>query len=320
MITTTPHAAVHTVTPQVSTTWLASVLVGASLAELTILRIGTRTAIHIPGLEKVPGPYRMFAATGRLAFFAAVVLLSLLLPTLAADLYRRRAAHAATGVVSFVLVAGLGSLRLVGNDVMAPAVCAIVASLAIVVLSHQPREVVAVVGAFVVAFLAAGVHAVIQGGLGGGLPEGLNQLPRAAEWLAVLAAVASGPVVRRSLALAWFPSSRLAWVAVTAGLVVTGALLANASTVHILMLWNFGLTGFLPDAVYGLAVTSFVVAVASSIRHGQQHLGLALALFFLGGIGLTSTYQSGLVVAGLGLISLARDQRSHPDRSSEFAN
>jgi hypothetical protein len=81
-------------------------------------------------------------------------------------------------------------------------------------------------------------------------------------------------------------------------------ILANPSTSHILMLWNIGLTGALPAAIYGLAAASLLVAVVSSFQCQQQTLALALVLLLLGGISLTSTYQSGLLIAGLGLMDL----------------
>ena len=296
----TTQSGLEPVLPRVSTRWLASVLVVASFVELAILRVGTRTAIHIPGLERVAGPYRVVAEAGRLAFFVAVVLLGILVPYLARDLSRLGTTHAAAGLIAFMGVAGLGALRLVDNDVLAPAVIAVVAALAAAVLSTQCSQVRVVVGLFVAAFLAAALRDVAQPGL----TDEVSAILRSAELLGVLAATASGPLVRRSLALRRMPSGRLAYSAIAVGVVITGAILANASTVHILMLWNFGLTGTLPAAAYGLAVASWMVAVASSVRCGRHHLALALSFFFLGGIGLTSTYQSGLVVAGLGMVGL----------------
>ena len=306
MISPVRFRSAEPVAAQVSARWLASVLVGASVLELTILRVGTRTAIHIPGLEEVAGPYRLVAAAGRLAFFVAIVVLAVLLPYLAHHLYQRGRARSAACLFTFVVIATLGGLRLVGNDVLAPAVTAIVALLAAVVLARQPRALRVVVGLFVVAFLASALRAILQSGFGGGLTGGSGHLSRGAELLAVLAAVSSGPLVRRALGLDWLPSGRLAWTGIGVGLLVTGAILANASTVHILMLWNFGLTGALPAGAYGLALASFVVAVASAVRSGHRPLALALTLMFLGGVGLMSTYQSGLVVAGLGLLDSAR--------------
>jgi hypothetical protein len=291
----------------ITTSWLALVLVAASVFELLILRIGTRTAIHIPGIEEVAGPYRTVAAAGRLAFFVAVVMLAMLLVRVAHDLYRDGQTHAAVALFMFVVVAGLGGLRVVGNDVLAPTVTAIITSLSVAVLARQRLAVKVVVGLLVVAFLTSALHALPQGGFGG-------DLPRLAELLAVTAAISSGPLVRRGLGDAWFPVGRLAWASGIVGLVVTSAIIASPSTVHILMLWNFGLTGGLPAIAYGLAAASAVVAVGSSVRRGQPLLALALTLVFLGGVGLASTYRSGLVVAGLGLLGLT--EASQPDAGS----
>jgi len=297
--------AVGNIAPEVSPSWLASILVGASLLELTILRIGTRTAIHVPGLERVEGPYRVFAGAGRLAFFVAVVLLVVLLPYLAHDLFQHGRARVAAALLSFIVVAGLGASGLVGSEIMASAVIAVVGSLTAVVLARQGREVRAVVGLFIVAFLLGALHTVVQSGPSHWMNNELRQLLGVGELLAVLAAVSSGPLLRRSLGLNWVPHGRLAWVGMSVGVIVTGAITVNASTAHILMLWNFGLSGGLPAPVYGLAVASLVVAIASTFSKGQVHLGLALTLFVLCGIGLTSTYQSGLIVAGIGLLDLS---------------
>ena len=297
------------IAPDVSTSWLASILVGASLLELSILRIGTRTAIHVPGLERVEGPYRVFAGAGRLAFFVAVVLLAVLLPYLARDLFQRGRARVAAALLSFIVVAGLGALGVVDSEIMASAVVAIVGSLTVLVLAHQRREVRVVVGLFIAAFLLGALHTLVQGGPSSWMNNELRQLLGVAELMAVLAALASGPLLRRSLGLNWVPHGRVAWASMSIGVIVTGAIIASPSTAHILMLWNFGLSGGLPAPVYGLAVASLVVAVASTFSRRQPVMAFALTLFVLGGIGLTSTYQSGLIVAGLGLLDLSANTR-----------
>jgi hypothetical protein len=288
----------------ITTSWIASVLVGASLLELAMLRIGTRTAIHIPGLERIAGPYRMFAETGRLMFFAAVVLLALLLAYLVRDLYLDGRTRAAACLSSFVVVAALGGLRLIGNDVMAPAVTVIVAILGFVVLARQSRPVRVVVGLFVFTFLAGALQALLQSSVGGGLTGPFRYLPTGVEVMAVAFAISSGPLFWRALRPGRALTRRVQWSAVVTGLLVTAVILANPSTSHILMLWNIGLTGALPAAIYGLAAASLLVAVVSSFQCQQQTLALALVLLLLGGISLTSTYQSGLLIAGLGLMDL----------------
>ena len=160
----THRSALDAAAAPITANWLASILVGAALLELAILRIGTRTAVHIPGIENFTGPYQLFAATGRFMFFASVVLLALLLPFLVYDFYRDGRTHAAACLFTFVIVASLGGLRLIDNDVMAPAVTAIVASLAFVVFARLPRDLRVVVGLFVVAFLAGALQSLLQSG------------------------------------------------------------------------------------------------------------------------------------------------------------
>ncbi len=292
-----------------TTRWLASVLVATSLIELAILRIGTRTAIHVPGLERVAGPYRLLAATGRLAYFVASVMLVMLLGYVTLELHRRRRMHASACLISFMVMAGVGALHIVGSEVMTTAVVTTIAVLAVVVLAHQDDEMRVVVGLFATAFLLGALPGIVQSGSSSAIPAVFRQLPRAAETLAVAAAIGSGPMARRSLGLMWHPARRMAWISGGVGLVTTATIPANPSTVHILMLWNFGLTGALPAAAYGLAAASLTMAVASYVRCSQPILALTLMLLFLGGIGLTSTYQSGLVVAGLGLADLASTRR-----------
>ena len=289
---------------QVSTAWMASFLVGASVFELAILRVGTRTAIHVPGLEQIAGPYRAFALTGRLSFYIAVVLLMALLPRLVLDLMRRGSTHSAAAIASFVVVAGLGSLGWAGTEIVAAAVTTIVASLVVVVLSHRRGRTGTVVALFGAAFIAGALHSIIDGGVGGGAPEWVDQLAPASEVLGVMAAILSGPMIRLSMGLRSFPQGLMALAGTAAAVAVTAAIVANGSTVRILMLWNLGLTGSLPAAVYGVAAGSLLIAIATSAKEGQRYLALSLVLLFLGGISMTSTYQSGLIVAGLGLLDL----------------
>ena len=182
--------------------------------------------------------------------------------------------------------------------------------------SHrQPPLIALTLILFATAFLVGATPAVLRDARLEIRSDDVQRLVWGAETLAVLAAVSAGPLVRRGIGLGWLPSRRLALVGVGTGVMVSAVLLASPSSAHILMLWNFGLTGALPAALYGLAVTSFVVAIASCLRHDQQVLALSLVFVALGGVGLTSTYQSGLVVAGLGLLT---STQVHPKLLTEL--
>ncbi|MCP3991621.1 MAG: hypothetical protein GY724_21285 [Actinomycetia bacterium] len=274
------------------------------MTELAILRIGTRTAIHVPGIEQVAGPYRVLSATGRLAFYIAVVLLGVLLGYVALGLYRRRQSHIAACVVSFVVIAAMGGLGLVTSDSTAVAVTIIVFALTLAASRRQVPLIALTMGLFAGAYLVGATPVILQSAGQIATSDGVQELRWLAELLAMLAGVSSGPLVRRGIGLGWIPSRRLALAGAGVGLVASSALLASPSTTHILMLWNFGLTGTLPAVLYGLAVASFFIAIVSSLRNGEHVLALAMVLFALGGVGLTSTYQSGLVIVALGLVNL----------------
>lgn len=304
------HPAATEATPSVlSTRWLAAVLIGSSLVELVILRLGTRTAVHIPGIEEIRRPYQIAAATGRLAFYVAVVVLALLLGRLAHNLHHNGQTHLATGVFAFGTVAVLGALNIVRNDVMAPVTTSVVILLGATIFARRQRPIDTVIAVFALAFVLAATAVVLQEGASDVSTGILRRLTLWSESLAVLAAIGAGPLVRRSLGLPWVPSRRLICASAATGLVIAGAALANPSTTHILMLWNFGLTGALPATAYGLAAASLVIAVTSAARHGHQILAAALTLLTLGGIGLISTYQSALVIAGLAMVASAPGNR-----------
>lgn len=284
-----------------STSYLAAMLIGASAFELVILRIGTRTAIHIPGIESVQGPYRLVAGAGRLAFAMAVVLLAVLLARLVRDFHRRDLDYLSTSVLGFALAAVLARAGVVDRDALAAVTVTVVVVLAIGVFSARDRFVATPIGLCALAFAIVATASMLHSGTGVVSTGTLAWLTLRSEELAVLAAIVSGPLVRRGLGLTWLPPRRLVWPAVGTAAVVIGATVANPSSTHILMLWNFGLTGVLPAGVYGLAAASLVVSIASAVRHDQPGVAAALVLLLLGGIGLISTYQSGLTIAGLAL-------------------
>ncbi len=293
-----------------STRSLAAMLIGASVLELVILRIGTRTAIHIPGIESVRGPYRLIAGFGRLAFALAVVLLAFLLMRLVRDLHRRGLDYLSASVLGFTLAAVLARTGAIDSGVLAAVTIAVVLVLMFGVFSACDRFVAVPIGLCALAFAVAATAGVLYRWTGVLSTGTLGWLTLRSEELAIIAAVVSGPLVRRGLGLPPIPSPRLMWTAVGTAVVVIGATVANPSSTHILMLWNFGLTGVLPAAVYGLAAASLVVSIASAARHDRPGVAAALVLLLLGGIGLISTYQSGLTIAGLALAALPGDART----------
>ncbi len=273
--------------------------VPAVVAELVILRLFTRTAIHIPALEFLAGTYRVAAVLGRFTFHLAAVLLIAALSVLVVELARRvdpqaRTAAAATAV--FGVTAAAARLELIDTVTTTVLVGTCVAVLVWTAASGRGISSVPLI-LFGAAFLAVAAHSLAQqvAAEGGPAVDGARLL-YLGEGLA-LAAAASAPLI-----IGVRPSRRAVWFGAAAGVLVAGAMIGNGSTVKILTLWNFGLAGYFPSPLYGIAVAGVVVAVATAHRLGRRFDAWALVLLFVGAVGLHSTYQSGLVVAGLSLL------------------
>ncbi len=275
----------------------------AAGAELLILRVFTRTAIHIPGFADLRTIYVPISEAGRSAYYVAVVLLTVTLVLMIEDLHRGRAIAAragAAGIALFLFVAVIARLGAVDALALDGATLAAVLLLAPWALGgfHGRSRVPAVL--LVAAFVLAGIGASEQALAGSGWTLGHDTwVALGGEVLALGAAVAApllvGPIRNRS-ALAW---------GVVVGATTYAGLLANASTVKILMLWNFGLAGYLPSVLYGLAAGAATYTIVALRAAGQRTLALGMALVFIGGIGLHSTYQTGLVLAGFAVLGAA---------------
>lgn len=276
---------------------LPQALVAAAAVELLLLRLFTRTAIHIPGIDQFAGPYTVLAETGRLAYYAATALLVMVLASVALRALAARSlagALAALGIGLF-LVGAAAALAGSVNDLALAAItlAAIAALVPFTATALGPRGAAGLllfVGAFA---LAAAFRAIEMAG--GHAPSAL--LP-AAESLALLFALSAPLLFARG-----GRNRRLLILAASLGALVFLALLANAATVKILALWSFGLAGYFPAVVYGAAAAALLYAVLVAAHRGRWSVALGLALLVLGGIGLQSTYQSGLVVASLGLLA-----------------
>ena len=267
---------------------LVRALVVVALFEMVVLRIFTRVAVHIPNLERVAGVSRGLAAAGRYSYFVAVVLLISALVLLAVRMPRVRPA-----VATFLVAAGGVRLGLVSDDLVAVVVGACVVVLALDAGRSLGTGGRVVAGAFAAAFAVSVVQMVTP------VDRMLHYL---AEALAVAAAIAA-------LGLGGRPRDRRAVIAGAAtAVLVWGALAANAATTKILSLWTFGLAGYLPAPAEAAAAGAIVFAVTDTVRRGRGAVGLPLALIAIGGLGLHSTYQSGLVVVGLALLAVAHDR------------
>lgn len=289
-------------------TWLGGVLALVAVIELTVLRIGTRTIIHIPGIEAFETPYRGISTFGRTAYFVAVVLLLAILVVAVASLVAKRAVGAAV-VVAGVCLAGIAARAdLVGGEVVAALTVVCITVLSFRLISNSTgyaRFAIAALGAapivalstmLIVEVFGAGTH-FERAGLTVG--EGLAV---AAALLSPLLVVGSRP--RRS---SWI-------IAGVVGLVVLMMILGAGSTTKILMLWNFGLSGYFPGPFYALAAAALGYTIATLLAEGRQGVAVGLTLLLVGGIGLHSTYQTGLVVVGFALLDLSMIETSEPER------
>ncbi|MCC6381890.1 MAG: hypothetical protein IT304_05235 [Dehalococcoidia bacterium] len=276
----------------------------AALVELFVLRTFTRTAIHIPALEELAGPYTLLAGLGRYAYYLSVVLLIAALPLLALALWRRRTLTgvvAAVALTAFAAIAAAAGPGAIPEHVADAGTLAAVVTLAGVAAGHQNTRGALVLLLFGAAFALSAVHTTLQAAAQGGLGTiDAHDLLFASEIGGVAFALASPLLVpgacRRRTALA----------AGAVALVVFGSLLgAGGPTTRILLLWNEGLSGTLPSAIYALAAgaLSFTLLHLLGTRRFMTLLGFLLVL--AGGVGLHNTYQSGLVVVGLAVLALS---------------
>jgi hypothetical protein len=283
--------------------WLLTV---SAVIELLVLRTATRTLIHIPGTERFETPIRLLAETGRLAYYLAAVSLTVALTTLAlVGLRSRSSRRVASGaaVVVFIAVAVAGRVEILPWRVAGWATLAILVLVGLMGWRGLPSLPV---GLFVAAFVAAGSSVVAQVA-GTGLTGGqVDALVWASEFSLVAAGLATPLLLKRA-------PGKSSWVigAITATLAV-GAFISGASTITILVLWNVGVPGWLPGVAYALAFGCLSATLWSAVVRGERSVAIGVVLLTAGGVGLMSTYQSGLVLAGVLLLGEFGDLLSQP--------
>ena len=281
---------------------LTAGLAAAALTELLILRTFTRTAVHIPALEAMAGPYEVISEIGRFAYFVTVVLLLAALPVLAMTLARGDTRLRAGSVAIAVFLGGAAIARLNGSELLSAAsILGATALLAGVAASNVRGRAALPWAVFGAATLAAGANILLQqpGMPARGEADAVRAFLTAAEYLGLAFAMMT-PLFAGGL-----PGAKLQAVAVVAGALAFAGMLA-APTVRILLLWNQGFSGSLPAAVYGIAAAGITAALLSLWARGRRAECIGLLLVAAGGMGLQSTYQSALVVAGLALVASVR--------------
>ncbi len=271
----------------------------AALTELVVLRMVTRTLIHIPGLAAVEGPIRAVSEIGRLAYYVTAVLLLCLLISLVGEMRRLGSRHSmliGAGIATIMLLSVVGRLGLVDAADIGGVVLAgfVIIGAGGAYAGWRALPVLLLI----VATYASGSATTLQG-WGGGLSQGsFVGLMSVSEIAAVggcllLPMVLGKPISRKALILGLGSAA-----------LVTTMLSVASPTSTIIILWSFGLPASLPASVYGLAVGSLVAVAATAVRDGQRGLAAGLLLSVAGGVGLSSTYQTALLTTGLGLIAL----------------
>ena len=276
------------------------------MVELAILRTFTRTAIHIPALHQLQRPYEVLTNAGEFAYFATLVLVVPALLAIGIALVRQQ--HPQRRLIGFGVAAFIAPWILVDAGLMSPGTMdgltmASVCAIAIAIAISAPTARALPVMAFALAFTASAIHTT----LGTSELFGSVGQPRPLLNLAEVAALAyalSTPLLlaprsdRRALVLS----------AAVGGFVFLG-LIGNGSTSRFLLLWNAGLSGTFPAVVYAAAAAALAYSAVASARSKSPFVTTGILLLVAGGIGLHSTYQSALVLAGLASFAVALGDR-----------
>jgi hypothetical protein len=275
---------------------LLAVLWVSVLVELILLRTATRTLVHIPGIGDLETPIRTVAELGRFAYYLAIVSLLVTLAALGIRLVRSRVTrHVIGGMATVVFLVVAAAARF--GALPAPVVGWITLAVLLVITVSGWRGLSSVpVGFFVLGSVAAGWSAVGQttgGGLGGGQ---VDILIVAAECLLVLAGATS------PLLLGRLPSKTALIAGIAATALVAATFAAGASTFSILVLWNLGVPGWLPGIAFALAFGGLVTVLWSASASRDRQTALGVWLLLAGGLGLISTYQTGLVLVAVLLL------------------
>jgi len=284
-----------------------------ALGELVLLRTGTRTLIHIPGLGRYETPIGILAELGRFTYYLATVCLVTTLILLAYQGLRVRTPRLVVisiGVLSFLAAAGAGRLGVISAPVVG---WSSVVVLVVVCAASWGGLRTIPIAFFVVGWVAAG-WTVLGQGVGGGLNgRQVDGFMLAAEISLILSAI-TVPLLLKG------PPPRLAILAGLGATVVSaGAFFSGSSTLSILVLWNLGVPGWLPGLAYSLALGSLVATVWSAFSSGQSSTVIGLVLLAAGGIGTISTYQTGLVLTAVLLLG-STVIRTDPDPTGPIPN
>lgn len=290
--------------------WLGIVV----LVELLLLRTGTRTLIHIPGLGQFDVSIGILNEVGRFAYYLAAVILVSTLIYLGHILWQTgtRTSKVVSGVVwLFLAVALAGRTGLITPTTVGWLSLVVLIAL----LASTWSGVRSIPRALFVAAWVLAAWAVLGQDVGRGLSgQSVDVLVVAAEGLLLLAGVTAPLLVSER------PGTRSLVAGFGAFLVVAAGFSFGGSTLSILTLWNLGVPGWFSPIAYGLAFGGLVVAAWTALANKERLVAAAIALLVAGGVGTISTYQTALVFTAvllLGLVS-TRSRLENDDAESRM--
>lgn len=262
--------------------------------ELVILRLLTRTAIHIPGLGEVEIGIRVFSEIGRIAFNAALILVFALLVAMTIDAWRRARWPLLVALVGFLAVAIAAPLGWLPESIIDSVTIGVVVAAPLLGWLSGGGSLRTSIPSFLFssAFAVAAIPTVV------GKAQPATTLP-VSGMLNVAEALALAAAFSLLMRVWGRPQRRSLIIAAVAAVVTAGMLAAQPATIEILMLWNLGLAGYFSPVVYGVAAGVCAYAASVSIRRGQPTVALGIAFVIAGGIGLHSTLQSASFLIGV---------------------
>lgn len=293
------------------TLWLGVAVV----LELVLLRTGTRTLVHIPGLGRFEVPIGMLSEVGRFAFYLSLVLVVTTLAYIGWSCWTRRTrpGRLVGGFAwAFLLVAGLGRLGTIPDPVVAWfALFAMAGTLLVTWNGARSLPV-----ALFVAASAIATWSVLGQGTGGGISgQAVDMSTVGAEALLVLTGVSTPLLVAGRVTRSALIAGLVVVVGVSAGFSVGG------STLAILTLWNLGVPGWFAPIAYGFALGGLVVTLWSAISARMTTTACAVVLLIGGGIGPISTYQTALALTAVILLGITKFESpadlALPDEAAE---
>jgi hypothetical protein len=250
------------------------------------------------------------AEVGRWGYYLALVTMIGLLGALAYKGLRQgdnRARLAGMAGALFLILAGAGRAGLISQEGLGWSSLALVVVLTAVVWRGARTIPIAL---FTLASVAAGVSVLGQGTGGGLTGQEVDALVLSAEVLLILAAVTTPLLLDRP------PTKSGVILGLVTAILGIGALVSGGPTLSILVLWNLGVPGWLSGVAYALALGTLITTLWTALATRNWLTSVGLLLMVAGGIGVISTYQTGLVIAGILLIDQGLGQASRPARLS----